>query len=441
MADKTIGIALVGCGTVGGEVARLLVADAALLAARSGLSMQLRHVVDQDFSRAKKVGVDKGLFRKKLADALADDDTQVVVELIGGDGFAKTCVAESLAAGKSVVTANKALLAKHGAELFALARANNVCIAFEGSCVGGVPVIGALLGGLIANDIDALAGIVNGTCNYILSNMTQRGADYATVLAEAQASGLAEADPTLDVSGEDSAHKLAILAALAFGKQVRLEDIHIEGISDLKVQDIRFGMELKYVVKLLAIASRQGDAISLRVHPAFIHRHHPLAGVDDAFNAVCVYGHAVGHTMYYGRGAGGPATASAVVADIVDVVTGNAQRRFDQLGVWPDRCEAARIVPRDAVRCRYYLHVTCDDEPGVLGNITTALGRHGIGIASVLQHEPLETGSKAVPVVIITYEASEGDLTSALAEINDLKTTEGETVFIRIVDEHPEPQP
>ena len=440
MADKTIGIALVGCGTVGGEVARLLISDAALLAERSGVGLELRHVVDQDFSHAKDVGVDKGLFRKKLADALADDDTQVVVELVGGDGFAKQCVADALAAGKHVVTANKALLAKHGVELFALARASGACIAFEGSCVGGVPVIGSLLGGLIANDIDALIGIVNGTCNYILSNMTQRGADYATVLAEAQASGLAEADPTLDVSGEDSAHKLAILAALAFGKQVCFDDIRIEGITDLQVQDIRFGMELGYVVKLLAIASRQDDGISLRVHPAFIHRQHPLAGVDGAFNAVCVYGHAVGHTMYYGRGAGGPATASAVVADIVDVAAGNAQRRFDQLGVWPDRCEPARIVPGDEIRCRYYLHVTCDDAPGVLGQITTVLGRHDIGIASVLQHEPLQPGSKAVPVIITTYEASEGNLTGALAEIDALETTERKTFFIRIVDEHAEPQ-
>ena len=440
MDNQTVGIALVGCGTVGGAVAKLLLRDGDLLSRRSGLALQLRHVVDKDLAIARDVGVPEAICRENLTDALADDETQIVIELIGGEGFARQCVEQALQAGKSVVTANKALLAKHGPELFALARANGACIAFEGSCVGGVPVIGALTGGLVANEVDALFGIVNGTCNYILSNMSQRGSEYADVLAEAQADGLAEADPTLDVSGGDSAHKLAILASLAFGKRVDFDTISIEGITDLDVVDIRFGDELGYAVKLLAIAQRQGDGLSLRVHPAFIRKDHPLAGVDGPFNAVCVYGHAVGHTMYYGRGAGGPATASAVVADLVDVASGNAQRRFEQLGIWPDRCEPATIVPIDDVCSRYYLHVTCEDSPGVLGKITNVLGSHGISIASVLQHEPLRAGSQNVPLIITTYEASEGNLRAALKEIDDLSATKRKTFVIRIVEEHAENQ-
>jgi len=416
-----------------------LLRDKDLLAERTHLRLELRHVVDEDFTDADAAGVSASTRRDSLDEALADPDTQIVIELVGGDGFAKECVERALQAGKSVVTANKALLAKHGAELFALARANGVCIGFEGSCVGGVPVIGSLLNGLVANEVDALFGIVNGTCNYILSNMTQRGADYNDVLAEAQASGLAEQDPTLDVSGGDSAHKLAILAALTFGKRIDLSQITVEGIEGLDVADIRFGTELGYAVKLLAIAIRQGDGISLRVHPAFIRKDHPLAGVDGPFNAVCVYGHAVGHTMYYGRGAGGLATASAVVADIVDVASGNAQRRFDQLGIWPDRCEPANLIPIDDVRSRYYLHVTCEDSPGVLGRIADILGQHEISISSVLQHEPLP-GSQDVPLIITTYEASEGNLKNALAEIDGLPVTKRPTFLMRIVEEHVETQ-
>jgi len=440
MDKRTVGIALVGCGTVGGAVAKLLLRDGELLSHRSGLALELRHVVDKNLSIAREVGAPEAICHESLADALSDDATQIVIELVGGDGFAKACVEQALQAGKSVVTANKALLAKHGAELFALARANGACIAFEGSCVGGVPVIGALTGGLVANEVDALFGIVNGTCNYILSNMSQHGRAYADVLAEAQAGGLAEADPTLDVSGGDSAHKLAILAGLAFGRRVDFDTISIEGISDLDVVDIRFGNELGYAGKLLAIAQRQGDGLSLRVHPAFIRKDHPLAGVDGPFNAVCVYGHAVGHTMYYGRGAGGPATASAVVADLVDVAAGNAQRRFEQLGIWPDICEPATVIPIDEITSRYYLHVTCEDSPGVLGQITNVLGRHGIGIASVLQREPLNPHSQAVPLIITTYEASEGNLRAALAEIDDLDATKRPTFVIRIVEEHIENQ-
>ena len=436
---QTVGIALVGCGTVGSHVARLLLDDADLIADRSGLRLQLRHVVDIDFTAARAVGVDESICCGDLGRALADEGTDIVVELVGGETFAKDVIAKSLAAGKSVVTANKALLAACGPELFAIARSNGACIGFGASCIGGVPVIGSILNGLLANKIDAMFGIVNGTCNFILTSMSTHGSDYATVLAQAQADGLAEADPTLDVSGADSAHKLTILASLAFGRRVELDSIYTEGIDTVDVADIRYGAELGYTAKLLAIAVSQGEAISLRVHPAFVRREHPLSGVGGPFNAVCVYGHAVGHTMFYGRGAGGSATASAVLADIIDVATGNAQRRFDTLGIWPDIAPPADVLPMEKVRGRYYLRVMCEDFPGVLAKIAEALGRNNISIASMIQHEPASDAA-GVPLILTTHEAVEGDVRSALDEIDALDVVIQPTVTIRIVAEHEEVQ-
>lgn len=436
---QTVGIALVGCGTVGSHVARLLLEDIELLTRRSGLTLGLRHVVDIDFAAAKQAGVAESICHSDLARALADEQTHIVVELVGGDTFAKDVVSKSLAAGKSVVTANKALMAGHGPELFAAARAGGACIGFGASCVGGVPVIGSLLNGLLANKIDALFGIVNGTCNFILTSMSTDGSDYATVLAQAQADGLAEADPTLDVSGMDSAHKLTILASLAFGRRVELNSIYTEGIDTVDVADIRYGAELGYTAKLLAIAVSQGDAVSLRVHPAFIRSDHPLARVGGPFNAVCVYGHAVGHTMFYGRGAGGSATASAVLADIIDVASGNAKRRFDMLGIWPDITPPANVLPIEQVRGRYYLRVTCQDSPGVLGDVAQALGRNNISIASMIQHEPADDAT-GVPLILTTHEAVEGDVRKALNEIDALDAIVQPTVSIRIVAEHEEVQ-
>lgn len=436
--QQTVGVALVGCGTVGGGVARILVRDKELLRQRAGVELALRHVVDVDFARAREAGVDPSLFRDSLDAAVRDDATRVVIELVGGTTFAKSVVERALAAGKHVVTANKALLAHHGNELFALARRHGVCLGFEASCVGGVPIIGALLNGLIANDIDAFYGIVNGTCNYILSSMTERGVSYAEVLAEAQRDGLAEADPTLDVKGTDSAHKVSILAALAFGQAIDFDHVYTEGIDGLQLADIQYGAELGYVVKLLAIARRTEDGVSLRVHPSFIPDDHPLARVSGPFNAVSVFGHATGHTFYYGRGAGSLPTASAVLADVVDVAIGNAQRRFEQLGVWPDRAPEPRRVPIERVRCRYYLRVMCEDEPGMLARIADALGRHAISISSVLQHEPADEGDSVVPVVITTHRAVEGDLRAALREIDALDGVAAATVCIRIIEEHKE---
>ena len=441
MQDKSsvLGVALVGCGTVGRGVALLLTRDAEILAGRIGPRLQLRYVVDVDFANAQRLGLDKKLFCKDLDKALSDPAVGAVVELVGGTTFAKSAIEKALRAGKHVVTANKALLAEHGPELYALARAHGVCMAFEGACAGGIPIIRALCDGLIANRIDAFYGIVNGTCNYILTSMTQQGKSYAQALAEAQKAGLAEADPTLDVAGIDSAHKLAILTSLAFGRKIDLEAIPTEGIDQLQLCDVNYGQELGYVVKLLAIAQRQEEGISLRVRPAFITKQHPLAWVSGPFNAISVYGHANGHTMYYGRGAGSLPTASAVVADLASVALGTAKLAFDQLLIWPDRAQPANQLPPSAIRSRYYIRVMGEDRPGVLAQIAAILARREISIASVLQHEPGSgEGSQGVPVVITTYRAPEGNVRQALAEVDALEVIKDRTVCIGIVDEHPE---
>ncbi|MGC9454897.1 MAG: homoserine dehydrogenase [Phycisphaerae bacterium] len=436
---STTGVAVIGCGTVGGAAATLLTRDCDLIAERLGAKLELRHIVDLDFSHARELGLDEKLFRDDLNDALGDEKVSVVVELIGGIDNARKVIEQALRAGKHVVTANKALLAHHGAELMALARENGVCIGFEASCGGGIPIIRSLVDGLIANRIDAMFGIVNGTCNYILTAMTRQGAGYAETLAQAQQQGLAEADPTLDVSGGDSAHKLAIMAALAFGKRVDFDAIPVEGIDTLQACDVAYGQELGYVIKLLAIAERRSDGISLRVRPAFISSEHPLAWVSGPFNAVSVYGHATGHTMYYGRGAGDMPTGSAVVADIASVATGTAQRQFERLKLWPDLTPPAEQLPAEAVRSRYYLRMMAQDRPGVLAQVASVLGRHDISIRSVLQHEPpAAADADGVPVVITTHSAGEGDVRSAIAEVDALDVIKAPTVCIAIVDEHPE---
>jgi len=437
---SNFGVALVGCGTVGGAVATILAKGAPILADRAGFAPELRCIVDVDFSNATRLGLDKRLFRKDLTDALGDDRVNVVVELVGGTTIAREIISSALKAGKHVVTANKALLAHHGNELYALARKNKVCIAFEASCAGGVPVIRAICDGLIANRIDAIHGIVNGTCNSILTAMTRQGRTYAEALAAAQSAGLAEADPTLDVAGTDSAHKLAILAGLAFGRKISFEAIPVEGIDSLELCDIAYGQELGYVVKLLAIAQRQTEGISLRVRPAFISKQHPLAWVSGPFNAVSVYGHATGHTMYYGRGAGGMPTASAVVADVISIAIGAAPAAFERLGLWPDRAEAAKQLSSDAVRSRYYLRITAEDRPGVLAQISAVFGSHDISIRSVLQHEPPPGAAddEGVPVIITTHTCSEGGVRKALAKIDSLAVIKAKSVCIDIVDEYPE---
>lgn len=437
--EDAFGIALVGCGTVGSAVARLLSRDQAILRTRSDITLELRAVVEVDFSRAESVGLDPSLFRRDYQEVLDDPSIHVVAELMGGIGGAKQVIEKALRAGKAVVTANKALLAEHGAELMALARSEGLCIGFEASCGGGIPIVRAVTDGLIANRISALYGILNGTCNFILTAMTQQGRSYVEALAEARKAGYAEADPSLDVSGSDTAHKLAILASLAFGRRILLEDIPVAGIDGLQVADVEYGRELGYVMKLLAIAKQREQGISLCVRPAFISIDHPLAWVSGPFNAVSVYGHATGHTLYYGRGAGGRPTASAVVADMHSVATGAAERTFRHFN-GPDRAPVASQLPMEEIRSRYYLRIQCEDAPGVLASIAARLGGHEISISSVLQKEPRAESERAsgVPVVITTHTALEGSMRKAIEEINALKEVRQSCVCIDIADEAPE---
>lgn len=435
---STLGVAIVGCGTVGGASAQILTRDKDALAARVGVEIELRAIVDVKFDHAKAIGLPETLYTEDLDAVLTDPDVHVVVELVGGTTFARELIHKAVTAGKHIVTANKALLAHHGEELYALARKHGVCLAFEASCAGGIPIIKAITESMAGNRIDALYGIVNGTCNYILTEMLQNGRDYETVLGQAQQDGLAEADPTLDVGGGDSAHKLAILASLAFQRKIDFDAIPVQGIDELELCDVAYGEELGYTIKLLAIAQRQDDGVALRVRPVFISHEHPLAWVAGPFNAVSVYGSTVGHTMYYGRGAGGSPTGSAIVADIVSVALGNAQQAFSTLGVWPDRNEPANQLPAEAIESRYYIRIVCEDKPGVLGHVAMLLGEHEISISSVLQHEPREDLDAAVPVVITTSRAVEGNLRAAIEKVAALSEIKAAPVVIGIVEEHEE---
>ncbi|UCF16477.1 MAG: homoserine dehydrogenase, partial [Phycisphaerales bacterium] len=318
MGERIVKVGLAGFGTVGSGVAKLIIENADSIAAKTGLRLELACVVDIDTSSERPVTLPEGILTDDLNRLYDDDSIQIGVEMVGGTDAAKQVQLKMLASGKDVVTANKALLAEHGNELYRIARENGRCIAFEASCAGGMPIVSAVRTGLTANNINSIYGIVNGTCNYILSNMTARNQDFSQALAEAQAKGYAEADPTLDISGGDSAHKLAILASIAFGYELTLDDIFVEGIEGISIDDIRYGGEMGYCLKLLAIGQRDDKGkISLRVHPSFITKDCSLARVVGPFNAVSVFGSAVGEVMFYGRGAGMMPTASAVVADII----------------------------------------------------------------------------------------------------------------------------
>jgi homoserine dehydrogenase len=432
MSQKTIGIALLGCGTVGAGVASILLDQRELLQQRTGLNFELRHVVVRD---PKKADRRRGLtISTDAMAAISDPKVDIVVELIGGTTIASDYIQAALKAGKPVVTANKSLLAARGPELFALARQHSTCIAFEASCGGGIPIINALTHGLIANRIDALVGIVNGTCNFILTQMTRNGWSYAQALAEAQKLGFAEADPTLDVSGRDAAQKLAVLAGLAFNARISESDIFIEGIDKLQDQDFKLAKELGYVIKLLAIAERvDSTRLVLRVHPTLVHQTDVLAEVSGSFNAVSVYGNAVGHALFYGRGAGRLPTASAAVSDIINVALGITQLGFKQLNIYPDSAPKAEVIPNTELNSRYYLRLVAKDQPGVLSQITTILSDHKISLSAIMQHE-VHLG-QFVPIVITTHLAKEGSVQKAIKEINAAPAIAGPAVCLRIIDQ------
>lgn len=437
MNEAKIGVAVVGCGTVGGSTALLLSKDGDKLSRKCGIPVELKYIVDLNFDYARQLSLDEKLYTDDIQTALDDPEVKIIVELIGGLTIAKKIVEKAVKAGKNVVTANKALLAHYGEELFSLARRNDVCIAFEASCAGGIPIIKAITDGLLANRIEALYGIVNGTCNYVLTEMTENGSSYSDVLKQAQKDGLAEADPTLDVSGMDSAHKLAIMSSLAFGKKVTLDDIPVSGIDNLDLFDVKTGKELGYVLKLLAAVEEIKGKLSLSVSSVFLPEEHPLARVSGPFNAVSVYGSAVGHTMYYGRGAGGSPTASAVVSDVLAVALGIAGTAFKTLKIWPDITNAAIILPEDKIVSRYYIRLNTEDKPGVIASVAKILSEHQISLASILQHEPARDDEFAA-IVITTHKSILGDIKRAVAEITQLDAVNNKAVCLRIIEEREE---
>jgi homoserine dehydrogenase len=431
--SEPIGIALLGCGIVGSGVVKILAEQADLLTARTGLKFDIRHVVVRDPSKTRDLPPSIKISTDPAA-AIDDPKVKIVIELIGGTTLAGDLMMRALKLGKPVITANKSLLAARGPELFSLAKQNKTAIAFEASCGGGIPIVDALLRGLSANRIDALIGIVNGTCNYILTRMTKANLAYADALKEAQAAGFAEADPTLDVSGRDAAQKLAVLASLAFGAVVKESDIAVEGIDTLDARDIAFAGDLGYVIKLLAIAERQaGGKISLRTHPTLVHKTDVLAEVSGSFNAISIFGHALGHALFYGRGAGQMPTASAVVADLLSVGLGVTQKLFEQIRVLPDSTQPVQVLPFDQLQSRYYLRLTALDKPGVMARLTDVLGKNGISLSAILQRET--TDDRYVPIVITTHLAREGAMKQALAELDKLDVVGAKTVCLRVIDQ------
>ena len=428
---KTINIGLVGFGTVGTGVVKLLKGQAPLLQRRLAARLRLKRIADLDLTRPRDVEVDPKILTTDAREIIEDPAIDIVIELIGGTTAAREVSLAALRSGKHLVTANKALLATHGLELFRAAAEKRVDLGFEASVCGGIPIIRAVREGLVANRIHSIEGIVNGTCNYILTKMTELGAPFAEVLKEAQDQGYAEANPSLDIDGIDAAHKLQILASIAYGGSVDFNAIHVEGIRGIDPADIQYAKDLGYRVKLLAIAKETDGEIEVRVHPTLIPEDHLLAFVGGVFNAVYIVGDATGSLMFYGRGAGQLPTASAVVSDVVEIAQNILYQRPSRPSHIPAIAgEGLKIRPMDEVRTRYYLRVMAVDKPGVLSKVSGILGSHGISIASVIQKGRHARAS--VPVVMMTHEAVEGAMRRALAEIDALDVVSGRTVCLRV---------
>ncbi len=431
---KPINVGLLGIGTVGSGTWDVLQRNASEIERRAGRGIRISRVADKDLARAKKIVGTKAKITPDAHEVVRAKDIDIVVELIGGYGVAKDLVLEAIKHGKHVVTANKALLATHGNEIFKAAQKRGVMVAFEASVAGGIPIIKALREGLAANRIEWIAGIINGTSNFILSEMRDKGLPFATVLKDAQKKGYAETDPTFDIEGVDAAHKLTILSALAFGIPMQFPKAYTEGISKLTQEDIRYAEELGYRIKLLGITKKTAKGIELRVHPTLIPTRRLIANVEGVMNAVLVKGDAVGATMYYGAGAGSQPTASAVVADLVDVtrlVTADPGQRVPHLAFQPDRLAKDPILPIGEVETSYYLRMRVEDRPGVLADVTRILADSKISIDAMVQKEPGE-GEKRVDIVMLTHQAIEKNVNAAMAKIEKLPTVLGKVTRIRL---------
>jgi len=435
---KPLRIGLLGIGTVGGGTFDVLTRNAEEISRRAGRPITITHVADKNTALANQVVAGRATVTDDAFGVVRNPDIDVVVELIGGYGVAKQLMLEAINNGKHVVTANKALLALHGNEIFAAARAKGVIVAFEAAVAGGIPIIKALREGLVANRIEWIAGIINGTTNFILSEMRSKGLAFADVLKEAQAKGYAEADPTFDIEGVDAGHKISILAALAFGIPLSFDKAHVEGITKIEAIDIRYAEEMGYRIKLLGIARRRGDGsdagFELRVHPTLIPAKRLIANVEGVMNAVLVKGDAVGATLYYGAGAGAQPTASAVIADLVDVarlIDADVNHRVPYLAFQPDRIGSEPVLPIDEVETSYYLRLRVDDKPGVLADITRVLADNHISIDAMLQKEPAE-GEAQTDIILLTHETIEKNVKRAIAAIEAQPSTRGKIVLLRL---------
>jgi homoserine dehydrogenase len=427
-------IGLLGLGTVGCGTVAVLERNADEIARRAGRGIRVVAAAARDLSRPRTCDLEDVRLTTNPVEVVDDPEVEVVVELMGGTEPARELVLRAIAAGKHVVTANKALIALHGNEIFARAHERGVMVAFEAAVAGGIPIIKALREGLAGNRIDWVAGIINGTGNFILTEMRDHGRDFADVLAEAQSLGYAEADPTFDVEGIDAAHKLCILAAIAFGIPLQFDRIHTEGISRITREDVAFAGELGYRIKHLGIARRAEGGFELRVHPTLIPERRLIANVDGVMNAVLVHGDAVGSTLYYGAGAGAEATASAVVADLVDVVralTADPENRVPHLAFQPGALSDQPILPMAEVRTSFYLRLRACDRPGVLADITRILGQHSISIEAILQREPDPERGEAT-IIMLTHEVREGDMQAAIAQLEALEHLTSPVTRIRM---------
>ncbi|SIQ22018.1 homoserine dehydrogenase [Aromatoleum tolulyticum] len=431
---KAINVGLLGIGTVGGGTFTVLKRNEEEITRRAGRPIRITAVADKNLELARKVAGTGPRITDDAFSVVADPEIDIVVELIGGYGIAKELVLKAIENGKHVVTANKALLAVHGNEIFAAAQKKGVMVAFEAAVAGGIPIIKALREGLSANRIQWLAGIINGTTNFILSEMRDKGLPFADVLKEAQALGYAEADPTFDIEGIDAAHKATIMSAIAFGVPMQFSAAHVEGITALDSVDITYAEQLGYRIKLLGISRMRPEGIELRVHPTLIPAKRLIANVEGAMNAVVVHGDAVGATLYYGKGAGAEPTASAVIADLVDVTrlhTADPEHRVPHLAFQPDQVRDLKVLPIEEVITSYYLRMRVEDKPGVLADITRILADSGISIEAMIQKEAPE-GSSQTDIIMLTHETVEKNANAAIAKIEALPVVQGRITRLRM---------
>lgn len=428
-----IGVGLIGFGTVGTGVARVLIENAELIRRRVGVPIKLVRIADLDITRDRGIAIPPGVLTTDIQQVVTDPRVDIVIELMGGYDLAKRVILDAVQRGKHVVTANKALLAVHGEEIFAAASRHGVDLGFEASVGGGIPVVRALMEGLAANNIQSIYGIINGTSNYILSRMTSEGQRFDIVLEEAKRAGYAEADPTFDVAGTDSAHKLTIMVSLAYGTPVNFKEIYTEGITGLTPLDIAYAKEFGFTIKLLAIAKYSDGEIEARVHPTMVPSASQIAKVDGVYNAIQLVGDAVEDVVLYGRGAGSMPTGSAVVSDVMAIgrnVLKNAAGRVPPAAYQPEQRRPLRMRPMEEITSLYYIRFMVLDRPGVLSKIAGVLGRYGISISSVLQQGRKE--GQTVPVVIMTHMARERDVQNALREINPLSYISEPATLIRV---------